>query len=124
MFSLIRLSRNRETVTVYRRRIEDRSVRQAGAIVGVYLLTALAATALICALEPAGLREVLYEVVSAIATVGLSMNLTPTVCVASKLILIVLMYAGRLGGLSLFLALAESEEPERLERPVETVLIG
>jgi len=124
LFSMIRLSRNRETVTVYRRRIEDRIVRQAGAVVGVYLLTALAATALICALEPVGIREISYEVVSAIATVGLSMNLTSTVCVGSKLILILLMYAGRLGGLSLFLALAENAEPEHLERPVETILIG
>ena len=124
LFSMVRLSRNRETVTIYRRRIEDRIVRQAGAVVGVYLLTALAATALICALEPVGIREVSYEVVSAIATVGLSMNLTSTVCVGSKLILILLMYAGRLGGLSLFLALAENAEPEHLERPVETILIG
>lgn len=122
--SILRLCRNREDVTVYKKRIEDRVVRQAGAIVGVYLLVALVATVLISALEGAGLREVLYEVVSAIATVGLSMNLTPTLCLWSKMILILLMYAGRLGGLSLFLALAESGERQVLTRPTEDILIG
>jgi len=84
----------------------------------------LLATLLICAVEPFGLREVLYETVSAIATVGLSMNLTPMLGVFSKLILILLMYAGRLGGLSIFLAMTESQAPAPLERPVEKILIG
>lgn len=122
--SILRLCRNREDVTVFKKRIEDRIVRQAGAIVGIYLLVALAATVAISALEGVGLREVLYEVVSAIATVGLSMNLTPTLGVGSRLILILLMYAGRLGGLSLFLALAESGERQMLTRPTEDILIG
>lgn len=120
----LRLARNRESVVVFKRRIDDRIVRQAGAVVCVYTGMILLATAIICALEPAGIREVLYEVVSAMATVGLTMNLTSTLSVASKLILIFLMYAGRLGGLSLFLALAESTEHAPLERPTEKILIG
>ena len=118
------LSHNREAVVTFKRRIDDRIVRQAGAVVCFYLMMILTATVVICALEPAGLREVLYEVVSAMATVGLSMNLTSTLCAASKLILIILMYAGRLGGLSLFLALAENTEQVPLERPTEKILIG
>ena len=58
------------------------------------------------------------------ATVGLSMNLTSTLGALSKLILIFLMYAGRLGGLSLFLALAENTEQVPMERPTEKILIG
>lgn len=120
----LRLSRNRESVVVFKRRIDDRIVRQAGAVVCVYLSMIFLATVAICALEPAGVREVLYEVVSAMATVGLTMNLTSTLCAASKLILIFLMYAGRLGGLSLFLALAEANEAQPTERPTEKILIG
>lgn len=118
------LAHNREHVTCFKRRIDDRIVRQAGAVVCFYLTLILIATALICALEPVGVREALYEVVSAMATVGLSMNLTPTLGVLSKLILICLMYAGRLGGLSLFLALAENTDQVPLERPTEKILIG
>ena len=119
------LAHNRETITVFKRRIDNRIVRQAGAVICFYFLMIVGATALICALEPFGIREVLYEVTSAMATVGLSMNITPSLGWLSKLILIVLMYAGRLGGLSLFLALAESEEEQApIERPVEKILIG
>ena len=120
----LRLSRNRESVVVFKRRIDDRIVRQAGAVVCVYTLMILLATAIICAIEPVGIREALYEVVSAMATVGLTMNLTFSLSTVSKLILIVLMYAGRLGGLSLFLALAENTESTPLDRPVEKILIG
>ncbi len=127
LFSTIRLSQNRETVVAFKKRIDDRIVRQAGAVVCLYLMAALLASTLICLLEaesPAGMREIFYEVISAIATVGLSMNLTPSLCWLSKLILILLMYLGRLGGLSLFLALAEKTEAEHSERPSEKILIG
>ena len=118
------LARNREHVTVFKRRIDNRIVRQAGAVMCFYLLCVLVSTLLICAIEPFGMREVLYETVSAIATVGLSMNLTPMLGTFSRLLLILLMYAGRLGGLSIFLAMTETSEQAPLKRPVEKILIG
>ena len=118
------LAHNKQSVTVFKRRIDNRIVRQAGAVVCFYMLMILTATVLICALEPFGIREVAYEVTSAMATVGLSMGMTASLGAISKLILIVLMYAGRLGGLSLFLALAESDAQVPIERPVEKILIG
>lgn len=124
VLSILRFSRNRETVIFGKRRIENRMVRQAGAVVGVYLFMVLLATILISAMENAAFLDVLYEASSAVATVGLSRNLTPTLCIGSKLVLILLMYAGRLGGLSLFLVLGETATPEPLKRPVEKVLIG
>lgn len=118
------LARNREDVTVFKHRIDNRIVRQAGAVICFYVMAVLLSTAVICAIEPFGLREVLYETVSAIATVGLSMNLTPLLGWGSKLLLVLLMYAGRLGGLSIFLAMRESADNAPLERPVEKILIG
>lgn len=118
------LARNREDVVVFKRRIDDRIVRQAGAVVCMYLGMMLVATMLLCAIEPFGLRDTLYESLSAIATVGLSTGITSSLGVASKLILILLMYAGRLGGLSLFLALSEGGEQAQLKRPVDKILIG
>lgn len=119
-----RLAQNKESIVAFKRRIDNRIVRQAGAVVCFYLLAILGATVLICAIEGVGMREVAYEVTSAMATVGLSMNLTASLGAVSKMILIVLMYAGRLGGLSLFLALAEKQDGAALERPVEKILIG
>ena len=123
--NIIRLSANRESVVVFKRRIHNRMVRQAGAVIGVYLGLILISTFLICLLEPTlTLKSVLYEVVSAMATVGLSMGATPTLGVASKLLLIFLMYAGRLGGMSIFLALTRNDDGAPTERPVEKILIG
>lgn len=120
----VRLARNKEDVVVYKRRIDDRIVRQSGAVVCVYLGMALVASCVLCALEPIGLRDSLFESVSAIATVGLSTGITSSLCVASKLVIILLMYAGRLGGLSIFLALSEGSGQAELRRPVEKILIG
>lgn len=122
--STIACARNRDSVTVFKRRIADDVVRQSTAIVSIYMAAVLASSAVICALEPITLRESLYEVVSAIGTVGLSMDVTPTLCTASKIIITVLMYAGRLGGLSLVMALAEKREKVPINRPVEKILIG
>lgn len=118
------LARNREHVTVFRRRIDNRVVRQAGAVICFYVLAVLLAAVIICAIEPFGMREVLYECISAMATVGLSMNLTPQLGILSKLLLVLMMYAGRLGGLSIFLAMSEHAPEAPLERPVEKILIG
>jgi len=120
----VRLARNKEDVVVFKRRIDDRIVRQAGAVVCVYLGMVIVASCVLCALEPISLRDSLFESVSAIATVGLSTGITSSLCIASKLVIILLMYAGRLGGLSLFLALSEGGEQAELRRPVDKILIG
>ena len=74
--------------------------------------------------EPFGIREIFYEVVSAIATVGLSMNMTSSLGSLSKIIIILLMYTGRIGGVSMVMVLAEKKERSMLERPVGKILIG
>ena len=84
-------------------------------------LTAILA---ICAIEPFGLKAVTFEVVSAIATVGLSLGLTPQLSAASRVILILLMYAGRIGGLSFVLLFSERRSEPPLDRPTGKILIG
>jgi trk system potassium uptake protein TrkH len=68
--------------------------------------------------------EILFEVVSAFATVGLSMGLTPHLSIAGKAVIIVLMFIGRLGPI-LFLSAIQSYQKENLyEKPEESLLIG
>ena len=124
LLSGIRLARNKEDVVAFKRRIDDRIVRQAGAVVCAYLAMALIATCVLCALEPIGLKDALFETFSAVATVGLSTGITASLGTVSKLVIIVLMYVGRLGGLSIFLALSEGSEQAEIRRPVEKILIG
>ena len=82
---------------------------------------------LICAIEPdasASFRQVLFETVSALGTVGLSLSLTPILSTASKCIIIFLMYAGRVGILTLALAFGESRKSSEVKKPLDALLIG
>lgn len=117
-------SRNCDDTVVFKRRIEPTAVRQAHTIVAVYLIMVFLSVIFICGIEPFPMKKIFYEVVSAIGTVGLSMNLTPLLSTASKVIIIFLMYAGRIGGLSLVLVIAEKRDKIPLERPTENIMIG
>ena len=66
----------------------------------------------------------MFEVSSAIGTVGSSMGLTTTLCSASKVVIIILMYAGRVGALTLMLTLSAKKKTAPIERPTEKILVG
>lgn len=117
-------SRRIRHVKVYKRRIEDNLVREAGAFFTVYITTVTAATMLLCALEPFSLKEILFEVVSAIGTVGLTIGITPSLGTVAKIVIILLMFIGRVGWLTLALALAGKHFDPPVERVPEKILIG
>lgn len=124
LFSTVACARNNGSVIIFKRRIDDNTVRQSVAIVTIYMAAVVIFSTVMCVIEDLPLKNSIYEVVSAIATVGLSMSVTPTLGVASKIILTFLMYAGRIGGLSIVIALAEKRVKVPLDRPVEKILIG
>ncbi|MBR1812069.1 MAG: Trk family potassium uptake protein [Clostridia bacterium] len=122
--SALYAGRNVSDVTVFKRRIEEGTVKQAAAIAHVYVVAVLASTGLLCAIEPVRLDQALFEVASAIGTAGLSMGITAGLSTASKLLLTFLMYAGRIGGLTLVTVFAEKRKKVMLERPAEKIIIG
>ena len=80
---------------------------------------------IICAVEPsATLKAVLYEIVSAICTVGLSLGVTAELSVISKLIITLLMFVGRVGSISVALALGERKNIPPIDLPTEKIMIG
>ncbi len=97
---------HRRSTAIFRRRISETMIRKAAAIVVVSLLFSLAFSALLAAVSGAPLRDALYEIFSALATVGLSRGLTPTLGAASRLIVILSMYLGRIGPISMALFFA------------------
>lgn len=117
-------ARHNNGIEVCKKRISDDLVRQAGAIATVYILCILAASLLISAVEPFEAEQVVFEVVSAVGTVGLSTGITPFLGGLSRVVLALLMYAGRVGGLTLMLALAEKRVKVQARRPSEKILIG
>lgn len=117
-------AKNSDSVIAFKKKIDSSIVRQAHSIFSIYTILVLSATIIICMIEPFSLREILYECSSAIGTVGISMGITSSLGTASKCIIIFLMYAGRIGGLSLMLTLAEKRVRALIDRPTEKILVG
>ena len=76
--------------------------------------------------EPAGLMDVLYEVASAVGTVGLTVGITPLLSAGSKLVIILLMYMGRIGPVTLALLFAGKIGKRKQGRtlPEERIMVG
>ena len=96
--------RRREDPQLFHRRLETSTVRNAAAILLLYLGLTFAGAAVISTAEELPLGACLYETASAAGTVGLTLGLTPQLGVLSQSILILLMYFGRVGGLTLIYA--------------------
>ena len=120
--SLISTATGKEAVA-FGKKLKDDALHKAFVIISLGLCWILAASLLLTMLEPhLSLSEVFFEIVSATATVGLSMNVTPTLCTASKLIVILTMYIGRLGPLTI--ATMWVADPRGISRPEEEIPIG
>lgn len=112
------------SVGAYGRRLEEPTISRAAVLVFLYLSLFLVGGSAICILDGVSLSSALFESASAVGTVGLSLGLTPTLSAPSHLILIFLMYFGRIGGLTMIYALANPSRQSPAKMPQERVTIG
>lgn len=122
--SLIATAKKENDIVVFKRSLEDSVIKQAASILFIYMITLLCAVMAVAAIEPFGLKEILFELSSAIATVGLTMGITSQLTLCSRLIVIFLMFFGRVGGMSFMLLLSEKKSYVPLKRPKDKILIG
>ena len=108
----------------FNRRIPHEAQRQALTVTFLAASTVFAATGLMMLLTPFPFELVLFEVISALATVGLSTGITTEVGTAGELLLTVLMFVGRLGPITLASALALRSRPRLYDLPHERPIIG
>lgn len=111
-------------VTLFKRRLETDTLKKASAITVLYLSTAFVAIMLISTAQDFTLEEIMFEVISALGTVGLSLGITPSLNIFSKIVIAILMYGGKVGVLSVAAVLAEKKETSPLTRPYEKIIIG
>ena len=114
---------NQESIQCYKRRIPYDILRNAIAILALYISLMLTATFLITWLDDVNLMEAAFETSSAVATVGLSLGITGDLSTFSKIILILLMYFGRVGGLTMLYALTNRKKLPVL-LPQERITVG
>ncbi len=124
LLELIAAAKGDKDTVVFKRRLEDDTVKRAGAIISIYMTAVVISLAMICSIENLPLSDVLFEVASAAGTVGLTVGITSTLSDVSHIILMLLMFGGRIGGLSLVFAFTERREHAKLTRPSEKILIG
>ena len=100
-----------EECSGFGRSIDNKVISQAMALMTIYMTLFLVSGAVICSLEQQPLHICLFESASAIGTVGLTLGITPTLGLISKIILIALMFLGRTGGLTIAWALFKIQGP-------------
>lgn len=106
------------------RRIDNETIAKASALLCTYLFSTLIATLAICGMQNFPIGDTLFEVVSAICTVGMSAGLTGKLNIVSQFIIIFLMYIGRLGSLSFALSFTDRKKLTHVMQPVEHINIG
>ena len=109
---------------IFGRRIEDDTITKATALLCTYLFAGLAATLAICGMQGFSVGDTLFEVISAICTAGMTAGLTSQLNFISRLIIIFLMYIGRLGSLSFALSFTDHKKLTHIMQPVERINIG
>lgn len=116
--------RRKSSAQCFGRRIAAEVLPRAVTIFFLYLSLCLLGTLLLCSLEEISLMQALFECASAIGTVGLSLGMTPDLGSVSKVILIFLMYLGRVGGLTLVFAIWTGGAMAPAQLPQEKVTVG
>ena len=117
--------RNKKGATLFGRRVSEESIKKAVAVVVMFLTICAISAILLMATSNASAIDAVYEAVSATATVGLSRNLTATLNTVGKLIIIVTMYFGRVGPISLAVAFGSKNESQNvISEPTEDISIG
>lgn len=126
-------ARNRPKVELLRRSVPADAVGKALATVAAFILIVLVATIALQIVELRGLPHAqvpgsflphLFEVVSALGTVGLSLNLTPTLSTAGKIVIVCCMFLGRVGPLVLIASLIGMRKQLNYTYPEERILVG
>ena len=118
-------ARGRSTVTVFKRTVPQGQVLDAMTIAFIMIVLAMFGGIFISATSPVGFTDALYESVSALATVGLTAGATGCLSIPAQLLIIVYMYFGRVGVLTISLGFLMGDKAEERFRYAETnLLIG
>ena len=116
--------RRQDDLNIFRRRLDEEDIHKASSTAGIYLLGVLAGCMVLC-VQGVDLTDALYETFSAMSTVGLSRNVTGTLPLLSKWTVILRMFAGRVGSMSVAMAITRGKAAQNCIRYVpEKILIG
>lgn len=122
--SALSVFRRKEHTQFFKRRIPDDTVKSAATIFLMYIVLFIGGGMIISRVENLSLLSCLFETASAIGTVGLSLSITAQLGIVSRFILIVLMFFGRVGGLTLIFAAIAGAGSDCSRYPQEKITVG
>lgn len=109
---------------IFGRRLEDDALRKSAAVFCTNLFLATTAALILCALQNFNGLDTLLEVISAISTVGMTAGLTTQLNMISRMVVILLMYLGRVGSLSFAMSFTDKKKIAHVMQPAEKINIG
>ena len=124
ILTAISVFRRKEHTDFAGRSIADSVLRNAIAIVTMYLILFLTGGVVITAVEGLPMMTCMFETASAVGTVGLTLGITPNLSIVSRIILIALMYIGRVGGLTLLFSAVTPGQSSMSRLPQEKLTVG
>ena len=113
-----------DDVTAFGRRIDTSVIKNATTIAMMYFILFFAGGMTISVYEGLPLSSCLFEAASAVGTVGLTLGITPKLHILSQIILIILMYLGRVGGLTLIYAVFSDKNKRKARLPLDKIIVG
>ena len=116
--------RKRQNANCYGRRIDDSTVKNASAILFMYVFFSMLSAIIISITDGISMQMGMFETFSAIGTVGLTLGITPTLSAVSRFVLILLMFFGRVGGLTIIYAAFSQKDASTLKYPMENITVG
>lgn len=123
--SAIASVKGKNQITIFQRSIKEEAIRKASAVIFISFVTVFLSVIFLSAATNASTMDILFESVSAVATVGLSRDLTSSLTTAGKLIIIASMYLGRTGPISLVIALNKRKKTQNIITvPAEDISVG
>lgn len=125
LVSALATIKNKEDVVLFHRTIPKEAVSKAVAVTSISFIVMFTSTVLLSAVTDAPALDIMYETISATATVGLTRNLTSSLNLWGKIILVITMYLGRVGPISLLLAFNKKTGNKKIiKNPTEEISIG
>ena len=125
LVSALATIKNKEDVVLFHRTIPKEAVSKAVAVTSISFIVMFTSTVLLSAVTDAPALDIMYETISATATVGLTRNLTSSLNLWGKIILVITMYLGRVGPISLLLAFNKKTGNKNIiKNPTEEISIG
>ena len=113
-----------EGVNIFGRRLSNNAINMAAVVISINLILSVMGAILILFFQKTTMSDTLFETFSAMGTVGLSTGVTRNLCFGSKVVIILLMYCGRLGSLTFAFIFSRGKEKAPIMQPVEKVIVG